>query len=156
MPSWVDILTGGDASVTLFRDWEDMEVCMEKDWETSSICEMMRVELELGYRLIPEPILDGKTVPLFLLLMINNEGGSPIFGRVLDLAQRATPQELDNFFDRLSPKSSLMEAYIAKQRSKLHVIVRFQDLSSEGDLAYYLSDKRHILFGKRQITSRSQ
>lgn len=60
MPSWVDILTGGDASITLFRHWEHMESYIKEDWGELSIREMLRVEIELGYRLIPDSILDGR------------------------------------------------------------------------------------------------
>jgi hypothetical protein len=83
--------------------------------------------------------------------MINSTGGSPIFGRVLDLARRATEREANDFFDQLSPMSHLVEAYITKQRSKLHVLVRFEDSSKEGHLGYYLSEEGQLVFGKRQI-----
>jgi hypothetical protein len=80
---------------------------------------MMRLEWKLGYRLVPYYLLDGKSKPTALA---NNKGESTIFGCVLDHAQRATQNEVDNFFDRLSPTSPLIEVYIAKQRSKLHII----------------------------------
>ena len=138
MPSWIDILTGKNANIVLFRMWEDMEPCMKEDWAEISINEMKGAEQTLGYRLIPESILDGKSNPTFLLLIINNKGGSPIFGRVLDLARRATTEELDAFFCQLSPKCPLMATYIAKQRIKSHVLVPFQDSANQGKMACYL------------------
>jgi hypothetical protein len=73
MPSWVDILTGKDANIVLFRMWEDMEPCMKENWAEISINEMKRAERTVGYRLIPESILDGKSNPNYLLLIINNK-----------------------------------------------------------------------------------
>ncbi|KIM94034.1 hypothetical protein OIDMADRAFT_35093 [Oidiodendron maius Zn] len=141
MPSWVDILTGGDANIVLFRMWGNMEPCMKEHWAERSIDEMKRVERILGYRLIHESLLDG---------------GSPILGRLLDLAQRATLEETGAFFNLLSPKCLLMAAYVDKQRNKLHVLVRFHDSTAEGKLAYYWSEENHLVLGKHHINPGSR
>ena len=59
MPSWIDILTGSEAKILLFRRWQDSEPCMKEDWPDAVIFDMMRVRL-LGFHLIPESILDCK------------------------------------------------------------------------------------------------
>lgn len=60
MTCWFDVLTGGNASSTLYHLWNRMKPDERAHWEPSSILEMRKVEQQLGYRLIPDYILDGK------------------------------------------------------------------------------------------------